>query len=304
MPDPEGGYSKTALFWMWLAYGEAVVACFAVAVSGVWLLPAGDLWGIVLGVSLMAVGSIGIYFASRVWWSLSRDLCGFPPAIVSADTKNDDSPPMLLGNLTPHSRQYDEAAERCRVALEQEFEARQVSPKGVSRLNALLRQVVEPVVAGQIELIEAFEIRSGQTIIHYGIVSYNESVRTGRRVSQSTGVGHLAVVPLDREICRVRIKPESLLDKFGELVAAEEIDLPDHPQFSRRYLLHADSKDAVLLHVPGEVWIALGAASDLVVAGKGSTWVIGCEGGILPERAIALMRVALEVADAFASAPR
>ncbi|HEX5104373.1 MAG TPA: hypothetical protein VFV87_11210 [Pirellulaceae bacterium] len=171
----------------------------------------------------------------------------------------------------------------------------------VRRVAQALQKAVEPTEKGQIELIDAYEVRSEKLSLDYGVVSYNEVVRSGRSVSHSVGVGHLIVLALPCDLGRIWIRPEGLLDKLSEFVVSGDIDFAEHPRFSSRYLLHADDPELLNRRVSAAFWQAFGEQRRLVAVGRGATLVIGKDGGLHSDDAADLVALGFRLLRAFGS---
>jgi hypothetical protein len=109
---------------------------------------------------------------------------------------------------------------------------------------------------------------------------------------------------LDVDLGRVWIRPEGLMDKLGEFIFSRDIDFAEHPRFSRRYLLHAECAETLERQVPDEFWQAFGEHTRLVATGRGSSLLVGKDGGIDPDEAAELVALGFRLLRALGTAPR
>lgn len=84
---------------------------------------------------------------------------------------------------------------------------------------------------------------AGAERIYFFDYSYVTGNGKQRRVHKFTPACFEFIQPV---FPRFELRPETFLDKLGEMAGFVDIDLPDHPEFSRRYRLTGPDKEAVL----------------------------------------------------------
>jgi hypothetical protein len=223
-----------------------------------------------------------------------------PDAANSSDALEESSTSEPLAEpMYPGSRQYDKAIEACTSAIGSQFAIRQARQQDFRQAARQLHFAVDPKEEGQVDLERAYEVRSDELVLHYGIVKYNTKVRDGRRVSHSVSVGHVIILSLGCDLGRVWIRSEGLVDKLGEFVFSRDIDFSEHPRFSSRYLLHADDAEQLERSVPSDFWQALGEHRRLVCVGRESTLVIGKDGRIGRDDALDIVTLGFRLMRSF-----
>lgn len=295
------GRPPVVVWWVvWLVGGSVAlggyIGAICVAVTSVIAVPNEGLWALfglpvaaILALATFAFLWLPLWRFHRYYlaWDLKGKLSAAYQALPENDSESTDDGAFAYP-LTPGTPQFAEVVRLSVAAIDRDHRVRRTPQSEFRRAAALLHDVVQPAEHGQIDLVEAFEVRGVDRALIYGIVSYNEMVRDGKRVSRTTGVGQVIFLSLGADLGRIWIRPEGLMDKLGEFVFSRDIDFVEHPRFSRRYLLHAECPDTLERQVPDEFWQAFGEHIRLVAVGKGSTLIVGCEGGIIPEDAAAL----------------
>ncbi len=74
-------------------------------------------------------------------------------------------------------------------------------------------------------------------------------------------------------------RPESVFQKLGHVLGGQDIDFPDHPEFSRRYVLRGENEDEIRSMMTDEVIRAFEAhtgmgVSGISVEGSGSKLIV------------------------------
>ena len=308
--DDWGRPPRTYWWFLWLLHAPlilmGVIGTVALTVGGVALLFS-DLatsLGALAGAGLAALATY--WFAVRPLWRFHRYCQAFGPGGKLSSQFQDDEDQTgaapsnnLKLDLFPGTPQFRAAVEECVAAIDREHQIRRASQGEFRSAAALLHQIVEPAEQGQVDLKEAYQVRADGLELVYGIVTYEDAIREGRRLSQITGVGQVVFLELPVDLRRVWIRPEGLMDKLGEFVFSRDIDFSEHPRFSRRYLLHSECRDTLERQVPDEFWQAFGEHVRLVAVGKGSSLIVGCEGGIDPDDAAALAALGFRLLRAF-----
>jgi hypothetical protein len=97
---------------------------------------------------------------------------------------------------------------------------------------------------------------------------------TGGGKNRSTHRQTVAAFALGgRSLPRFELRPETVFDKLGAALGFQDIDFPEHPDFSARYLLRGEDEPAVRELFDGQVIEALEGVRGICVEGAGS-WLV------------------------------
>ena len=105
-----------------------------------------------------------------------------------------------ISPITPGTPQFTEVVRQSVAAIDRDHQVRRAPQSEFRRAAALLHDVVRPAEHGQIDLVEAFDVRVDDRSLMYGIVSYNEMVRYGKLQSRTTSVGHVIFLSLGADL--------------------------------------------------------------------------------------------------------
>lgn len=145
-------------------------------------------------------------------------------------------------------------------------------------------------------LVDAWDIGSSGSGLCALQVDTEHVAPKSKYVSRESMVVGLLHLPADAG--RAVIRPETIADKFAELLGAREIDFAENPTFSRRYHVLASDEPAFRKLMVPPVLTALEGERDLHLEFAGRNAMIHRPGAITPGGTAALADVAVALADA------
>jgi hypothetical protein len=266
--------------------------------------------GPVVGLVLVAI-SIGLivfgyYIFLRPLWRAQAYYSSFGKnesrqVAVESSPRNEEGATDTNEEIWPYSVQCDQLTSICRKSLAERYEVRPLHDKEFSRHEKTLRNVVNPRVAGQIEIIDAYEVATPHRRLIYAVVSYQHEYSTGRGRREAERVGQLVLLSLGDNLGRLWIRPETMSDKVLAWWGEDDLDIVDNPQFSRRYYCQASEPTLVQLKVPDAAWLAIGNRENIVLLAHGNDVIVAKEGPLDSEHSVEIVALGFELMSAFAS---
>lgn len=253
-----------------------------------------------------AVAVVGYYLLFRPLWREMAYYWSCGSNAQAAPAVEERQPPLVglhpVELLHPDSEQCDRVIAACHAALDSKYTLRQMSDKERPRHEKLLKTIVNPVVAGQIELLDACEVSRPPQRLIYAVVSYRHEYPSGRSRVIEQRVGQLVMITLACDIGRLWIRPETMSDKLVQWWDEDDLDFADHPQFSHRYHCQSDNATLILLRVPDAVWQAIGKRDAMIIRAQGTNAIVAREGHLDPEHSVEVVELGFELMAAFAHA--